>query len=253
MTTQSMERITIDITSIADRRPDTAYVEAEALDSRAQERAWLTLLEALPNCRTGQILYTTVFNRIFDFVGAAILLVLLSPLLLLVAIAIRLENRGPVLFRQPRVGRYGAPFVVWKFRTMIPDRRRNNVPYDGPERRVRHKSRTDPRVTRLGRLLRSTSIDELPQLVNVLRGEMSLVGPRPELPAIVAGYAPWQHQRHLVRPGITGWWQVRGRSDFPMHEHTELDIYYVAHKSLWFDLRILVETVRTVLVRSGAF
>jgi lipopolysaccharide/colanic/teichoic acid biosynthesis glycosyltransferase len=136
---------------------------------------------------------------------------------------------------------------------MIPDRRRNNLPYDGPERRIRHKSRTDPRVTRLGKLLRSTSIDELPQLVNVLLGDMSLVGPRPELPAIVAGYAPWQHQRHLVRPGITGWWQVRGRSDFPMHEHTELDIYYVAHKSLWFDLRILFETVRTVLVRSGAF
>ncbi len=252
MTTQSMEHIT----SIAERRPEIAYVEADAfegLDSRAQERAWLTLLEALPNCRTGQLLYTTVFNRIFDFVGAAILLVILSPLLLLVALAIRFENRGPVLFRQARVGRYGEPFVVWKFRTMIPDRRRSNLPYDGPERRVRHKSRTDPRVTRLGRLLRSTSIDELPQLVNVLRGEMSLVGPRPELPEIVAGYAPWQHQRHLVRPGITGWWQVRGRSDFPMHEHTELDIYYVAHKSLWFDLRILVETVRAVLVRSGAF
>ncbi len=250
MTTQSMERITIDITSIADRRPDTAYVDAEAfeaLDSRAQERAWLTMLEALPNCRTGQLLYTTVFNRVFDVVGAAILLVLLSPVLLLVAIAIRLENRGPALFLQERVGRYGRPFVVWKFRTMIPDRRRNNLPYDGPERRVRHKSRTDPRVTRLGKLLRSTSIDELPQLVNVLLGDMSLVGPRPQIAGEVALYDDAAHRRLLLKPGMSGLWQVSGRSSLSWEDAIRLDLYYVENWSITGDIIILWRTAKAVV------
>ena len=213
----------------------------------------MAVLQALPQGSTGSVVYIAVFKPTFDFVMSAVLVVLLSPLLLLVAAALRLENRGPVLFRQTRIGRQGRTFVAWKFRTMIPDRRSNTAPYGGPERRLRHKTRNDPRVTRLGKLLRRTSIDELPQLFNVLRGEMSLVGPRPELPDIVARYAPWQHRRHLVKPGITGWWQVRGRSELPMHENTELDLYYVMHQSLGLDLRILAETVRAVVGCSGAF
>ncbi len=213
----------------------------------------MAALQALPRCSNGRVLYIAVIKPAFDFAMAVVLVVLLSPLLPVVAVAIRLENRGPVIYRQTRIGRRGEPFTVWKFRTMIPDRRSNNAPYSGPERRMRHKTRTDPRVTHLGKLLRRTSVDELPQLFNVLRGEMSLVGPRPELPDIVARYAPWQHQRHLVRPGITGWWQVRGRSELPMHEHTELDVYYVVHQSPALDLRILAETVRAVVGRSGAF
>jgi len=233
-----------------------AGVETEAASvsrSRAQERPWLAVLQALQYRSTGSVLYIAIFKPAFDFVMAAMLVVILSPLLLLVALAIRLENRGPVFFRQTRIGRRGERFVVWKFRTMIADRRSSDTPYDGPERRLRHKTRNDPRVTRLGKLLRATSVDELPQLFNVLRGEMSLIGPRPELPGIVSRYAPWQHRRHLVRPGITGWWQVRGRSELPMHEHTELDIYYVLHQSPGLDLRILAETVRAVVGRSGAF
>ncbi len=244
------------VSSIVERRREIAGVEAGAAGvsrTRAPEQPWLAALQALPHHSTGCVLYVAVLKPAFDFVIALTLVVLLSPLLLLVAAAIRLENRGPVFFRQTRIGRRGRPFTVWKFRTMIPDRRSSTAPYDGPERRLRHKTRNDPRVTRLGKLLRRTSVDELPQLFNVLRGEMSLVGPRPELPEIVARYASWQHQRHLVRPGITGWWQVRGRSELPMHENTELDIYYVMHHSPGLDLRILIETVRAVVGRSGAF
>jgi lipopolysaccharide/colanic/teichoic acid biosynthesis glycosyltransferase len=117
----------------------------------------------------------------------------------------------------------------------------------------RHKMPDDPRVTRAGRLLRRTSVDEWPQLINVIRGQMSLVGPRPELPNIVKTYEPWQHLRHLVRPGMTGWWQVQGRSDLPMHEHTELDLYYVKHVSFRLDLQITARTVGVVLRGLGAF
>jgi lipopolysaccharide/colanic/teichoic acid biosynthesis glycosyltransferase len=142
-----------------------------------------------------------------------------------------------------------------KFRTMRAERRCLN---DGPpnglvDRRQRHKSVADPRVTRFGRFLRRTCLDELPQLWNVLRGDMSMVGPRPELPSIVDRYEPWQHQRHLVAPGITGWWQINRTADQLMHESTELDIYYVEHHSLGLDLRILAATVGAVIDGRGAY
>jgi lipopolysaccharide/colanic/teichoic acid biosynthesis glycosyltransferase len=174
-------------------------------------------------------------------------------MLLLVSIAILSTMRSPVVFKQTRVGKDGATFVVYKFRTMIRDRRCEIQPYDGVDRRLRHKSAEDPRVSKVGRFLRKTSLDEVPQLINVVRGEMALVGPRPELVEIVERYQPWQHQRHLVRPGLTGWWQVHGRSDRPMHENTEMDLHYIAHMSPVFDLRIMLRTFRVVLLRSGAF
>jgi len=176
-----------------------------------------------------------------------------SPLLAALAAAVRLDSRGPIIFRQTRIGLGGRPFVVYKFRSMDPVWTDALVLFAGSDGHLRHKVRDDPRVTRVGRFLRRTSLDELPQLVNVVRGEMSLVGPRPELPGIVAEYAPWQHQRHQLRPGITGWWQVQGRSELPMHEHTELDIYYVQHVSLGLDLRILWRTIRVVFSGHGAF
>ena len=197
--------------------------------------------------------YCLVFKFWFDLAAAALLLLLLSPLLLAVALAVRICSGSPVIFRQTRIGKDGRPFVMYKFVTMVKDRRVRVAPYSGRERRLRHKTEGDPRVTGLGLLLRRTSIDEFPQLINVLRGEMSLVGPRPELPEIVSRYQPWQHQRHRVRPGLSGWWQVHGRKIQPMYEHTDLDIYYVMNQSLWLDLKILWRTLPLVIWRYGSF
>ena len=197
--------------------------------------------------------YSDGLKRWMDVVIAAGMLVLLFPLRIAVAIAIRFETPGPAIFRQRRVGRGGQPFTVLKFRTMTHRPSDGLIRFQGPDGRLIHKLANDPRITPLGRILRRTSIDELPQLINVLRGDMSLVGPRPELPEIVADYDRWQHRRHLVRPGLTGWWQVHARSELQMHENTELDLYYVDHLSFWLDLRILVETVHVVFFGYGAF
>ena len=155
------------------------------------------------------------------------------------------------LLHQARCGHNGEPFDVLKFRTMRADRRmsRDSVAED---RRVTHKSEEDPRHTDLGRRLRKWSLDELPQLWNVVRGEMSLVGPRPELVDIVARYEPWQHQRHLVRPGLTGLWQISRRGEGLMHLYTDIDLEYVATVSLRTDLKILMRTIPAALSRSGS-
>jgi lipopolysaccharide/colanic/teichoic acid biosynthesis glycosyltransferase len=160
-----------------------------------------------------------------------------------------------VLFRQDRIGKYGRPFRMLKFRTMRPERRmRNTGPPPGqPERRRVHKSPADPRITQFGRFLRRSCLDEVPQLWNVLCGSMSLVGPRPELPHIVAEYEPWQHLRHLATPGITGWWQVNRDGVVLMHQATELDLFYLEHWSLALDLRILARTLGIVVRGVGAF
>jgi exopolysaccharide biosynthesis polyprenyl glycosylphosphotransferase len=187
-------------------------------------------------------------KRLFDL-GLTILSLPISlPMMGLVAIAIRLESRGPVLLRQPRMGENGRLFHMLKFRTM----------WEGSEEldeqgRLIHKTAHDPRVTHLGRFLRRLSLDELPQAFNVLKGEMSLVGPRPELPYLVERYEPWQRQRFAIPQGITGWWQINGRSDRPMHLHTEDDLYYVQHYSLLLDIYILVKTAGVVIQGKGAF
>jgi lipopolysaccharide/colanic/teichoic acid biosynthesis glycosyltransferase len=153
-----------------------------------------------------------------------------------------------VLYRQERVGFGGTPFTVYKFRTMLPDRRAaRSGSWDGVDRRISHKTLADPRHTRVGQFLRKWSLDELPQLVNVLRGEMSLVGPRPELPHIVERYQPWEHARHAVRPGLTGFWQTRARSDGPMHDFTYLDLDYVRTVSPATDLKVLAMTLPAML------
>ena len=194
-------------------------------------------------------------KRVFDVVLAALLLLILLPVILLTALAVRLDSRGPVLFRQRRIGCNGVAFEMLKFRTMTRDRRRRpgSPPEGVGERRRVHKSPGDPRVTRMGRFLRRSSLDELPQLWNVLKGDMSLIGPRPELVEIVSRYQPWQHRRHAVRPGITGWWQVNRCTDRLMHEATEMDLYYVENQSLKLDLIILFRTVRTVILGIGSF
>lgn len=192
-------------------------------------------------------------KRPLDLLFAVPLLVVSVIPMCLIALAIRLDSRGNPLFLQERIGRDGKEFTIWKFRTMSHSRSDELLFFHTEDGRQQHKIKNDPRITRFGRILRKTSLDELPQLLNVVMGHMSLVGPRPELPQIVAHYEPWQHERHAVRPGITGWWQVSGRSELPMHEHTELDIYYVQRVSFWLDVRIAVKTVVGVIRGLGAF
>jgi lipopolysaccharide/colanic/teichoic acid biosynthesis glycosyltransferase len=186
-----------------------------------------------------------VIRRAVDVVVSATLLALASPLLALAAVAIRLESLGPVLYRQRRIGRDGEPFEMLKLRTMA-----QGAEHTGAGLAI---DAGDPRVTRVGALLRRTSLDEVPNLVNVWRGEMSLIGPRPTLPAQVAAYTPRQRGRLAVRPGITGWAQVNGRAALPWSERIELDLYYVEHRSLALDLRILARTPALVLGGAGLY
>lgn len=199
--------------------------------------------------------FQRVMKRGFDVVVTLVLLVLALPLMLLVALAIKLDSRGPVLFRQTRVGQGGRLFEMYKFRSMVVDAeaRQGEVETTNADGAIVHKVRDDPRVTRVGRVIRRWSLDELPQLLNVLAGQMSLVGPRPELPRLVEHYEPWQRKRLEVPQGITGWWQVTGRADNLMHLHTQADLDYIRNYSIWLDVRILWKTVRAVLARDGAY
>ncbi len=199
--------------------------------------------------------YSRLIKRAFDLGLASCSLLLAAPLMLLIALAIRIDSPGPALFKQQRVGENGRLFTMLKFRSMVVDaeKRRLEVVQTTGDGTVIHKQVDDPRVTRVGRFLRRTSLDELPQLFNVLRGDMSLVGPRPELPFLVERYEPWQRQRFAVPPGMTGWWQVNGRSERLMHLHTEDDLYYIRNYSPLLDLQILWRTVGVVLRGRGAY
>ena len=182
-------------------------------------------------------------GRAADILVAAVGLALASPVLLVAALAIRLESRGPAIYRHRRVGKDGQVFDLFKLRTMVhgADSLRADVPV----------TRDDPHVTRVGRALRRASLDELPNLVNVLRGEMSIVGPRPTIESQVQAYTPEQRHRLEVRPGITGWAQVNGRVALPWDERIELDVWYVDNRSLWLDLKILARTFGLLLTGRG--
>ncbi|HEX9481923.1 MAG TPA: sugar transferase [Solirubrobacteraceae bacterium] len=186
-----------------------------------------------------------MLRRLFDIVVSALGLLLAAPVLVLAALAIKLESRGPAVYRQRRAGREAAPFDVLKLRTMV-----EGAEHIGAGLAI---DAGDARVTRVGALLRRTSIDELPNLVNVLRGDMTLIGPRPTLPAQVEQYDERQRRRLAVKPGITGWAQVNGRASLPWSERIELDLYYIEHRSLALDLRILVRTVAMVLGGHGLY
>ncbi|WP_051217926.1 exopolysaccharide biosynthesis polyprenyl glycosylphosphotransferase [Nocardioides insulae] len=192
-------------------------------------------------------------KQAWERAAAALALVLLAPLLLAVAVAIRLDSRGPVLFRQTRVGRHGRPFTMIKLRTMTTDAERVKSSLGQREGHVLFKMTADPRITRVGRWLRRASLDEVPQLFNVVRGEMSLVGPRPALPDEVARYDIDPLRRLAVTPGLTGLWQVSGRSDLSWEDSVRLDLDYVDNWSLRLDLGILARTVRAVLTGNGAY
>src|SRR5690606_31750190 len=198
-------------------------------------------------------------KRLMDVVVAAMALVVLVPVFVLIAVGIRLDSQGPVLFRHKRLGLAGRPFFVLKFRTMVPDAAQRLQRYleENPTARAEfaaeYKLRDDPRVTRLGKFLRRTSLDELPQLWNVLVGEMSLVGPRPIVPEELSKYGDYGRYLLRVPPGMTGLWQVNGRNDLSYDERIRLDMYYIHNWSLWLDLVILVRTIPAVLARRGAY
>lgn len=210
-------------------------------------------------------------KRLMDIVLSSILLMLLSPLLLLIALLIKLDSSGPVIFRQARIGKDGKPFTMLKFRSMRQDAD-PRVHQEHMRRLIRGtdasgnpggdesgdsgeragKLSNDARVTRVGKIIRKTSLDELPQLFNILKGEMSLLGPRPSLPYEVELYNDWHMRRLEVLPGMASLWLVRGRADIPFDDQVRLDIEYIENQSLWLDLKILLQTVPAVLSGRGA-
>ncbi len=196
-----------------------------------------------------------LLKRLFDLVFSSLALLLSLPLLIVIAVLIKLDSPGPIIFKQRRVGEHGRLFSIYKFRTMVhdPETHDGKTPHKLVNGQPVHKFYDDPRVTRVGHFLRRTSLDELPQFVNILKGEMSLVGPRPELPWLVEMYEPWQRKRFEVPQGLTGWWQINGRSNKPMHLNTADDLYYIKNYSLWLDLQILWRTIRAVIERRGSF
>lgn len=202
-----------------------------------------------------QYLYRFV-KRTFDIVASAVAVVLISPLLLFIAICIKVDDpKGPVFYTQTRVGKDGKEFKIIKFRSMVSNadellaklRAKNEV------MGAMFKMKDDPRITRVGRVIRKYSLDELPQLLNVIGGSMSIVGPRPPLVSEVAQYTPYDKQRLMVTPGATGMWQVGGRNDVDFAEMVELDLTYIQHRSVWLDLKIMLETVKVMIKPNGAY
>ncbi|MBI5168997.1 MAG: exopolysaccharide biosynthesis polyprenyl glycosylphosphotransferase [Candidatus Eisenbacteria bacterium] len=199
--------------------------------------------------------YLRFGKRALDITGALVALILAAPIVAIIAALIRLESRGPVFYKSVRVGRGGRPFTFYKLRSMVKDadRKRHKIAHmneaDGPIFKIAR----DPRITRVGRFIRTTSLDEIPQFYNVLIGDMSLVGPRPPIPEEVAQYEPWQLRRLDVRPGITCLWQISGRSRIGFQEWMRLDLEYIKHQSFGLDLKILLRTIPAVLSREGAY
>ncbi|MFO0935871.1 MAG: sugar transferase [Gemmataceae bacterium] len=196
-------------------------------------------------------------KRTFDITFASIMLVMLLPVFAVIALCIKLTDRGPVFFIQKRVGKNGVLFPFVKFRSMLVNaealKAKLAAQNDHGANAVTFKMKKDPRVTWIGRLLRKSSMDELPQLWNVLRGEMSFVGPRPAVPAEVAKYTPEQRARLAVTPGLTCTWQVEGRGDIPFEGQVQMDLDYIARRSVRFDLSLILRTVPAILSGRGAY
>ncbi len=183
-------------------------------------------------------------KRLIDIVLSLTAIILFAPFWFLVILLIRIDSKGNAVFIHQRIGKNGKPFMLYKFRTMF---------IDADSQEYAPVSLDDKRITKIGRLLRRTSLDEFPQFINVLKGEMSLVGPRPEMEFIVKKYTELERARLLVKPGITGLWQIRGRKDLPLHQNVEYDLYYIARRSLWLDLKIILETIILVWKGKGAY
>jgi len=223
----------------------TCYKLKTPFRVKVKQHIWKLKLQLFPKTK-----------RTCDIVLSSIALILLSPLLSLTAILIKLESPGPVLFMQQRIGINGIPFTMLKFRSMFNNAalcRSQLETQNEMHKGVLFKIKQDPRITRIGKMIRKASIDELPQLINVLRGDMSLVGPRPPLPDEVAQYSCHDRIRLHVLPGITCLWQVSGRSDIPFEQQVKLDIKYIEQQSLSFDLLLLIKTIPAVLKGNGAY
>ncbi|MBE5102877.1 sugar transferase [Priestia aryabhattai] len=195
-------------------------------------------------------------KRTLDIIGSLIGIILLSIVFIIVALAIKIEDpKGPVFFSQPRIGKKGKIFKMYKFRSMVTDAeiKLKELLQLNETTGAMFKMKNDPRVTKIGKLIRKTSIDELPQLFNVLKGEMSLVGPRPPLPREVAEYTNYDKQRLIVTPGCTGIWQVSGRSNIGFKEMVELDLYYIKNQSIFMDIKIILKTVFVLFGSKNAF
>lgn len=199
--------------------------------------------------------YQRMMKRAFDLLLSILALPIIGPVILCCTIAIKIDSKGPVFYKSKRVGENGKIFNMMKFRTMVEnaDQLQQSVIKVDEKGHMFHKLRDDPRITRVGKFLRRWSLDEFPQIINVLKGEMSIVGPRPEMPWLVEKYELWQRKRFAIPQGITGWWQVHGRSDKPMHLNTQDDLYYVQHYSIWLDLQIIIMTIWVVFTGKGAF
>ncbi len=207
--------------------------------------SWLIIVEG-----------SKLFKRALDLFIAGSLLILLSPLILLLSVLIKFPDRGPILYSSNRVGKWGKEFQFYKFRTMCQNAdklKENLLIYNEYKDRKTFKMKKDPRITYLGAILRKTSLDELPQLWNVIKGEMSLVGPRPHLPIEVAKYTIEERRRLAITPGITCIWQVSGRSEIPFEEQMQLDLKYIESQSFWFDMKILLQTIPAVIFGKGAY
>ena len=194
-------------------------------------------------------------KRVTDILGASLGILLLWPLLLVVAFLIKQTSKGPVLFKQARIGKNGRPFTMYKFRSMVVDAPllQKKLEKQNEAKGPVFKIRNDPRVTSIGRFIRAYSIDELPQLFNVLKGDMSLVGPRPPILKEVMQYQPWQRRRLAVTPGLTCIWQTSGRSNIGFDEWMRMDLQYIDNWSYWLDIRLILKTVMTVLKSEGAY
>ena len=225
------------------------FIDLSLTDAKVENFSGIPVLDLRAPALSESDLF---IKRGFDLVFTSLSLIVALPMMLIVGTVIILLDGFPVFFHQDRVGENGRLFKIHKFRTMVINSVATTGFLDDNGNQI-HKIRNDPRITKLGRFLRRFSLDEIPQLFNVLAGEMSIVGPRPELPAIVEKYERWQRKRLSVPPGITGWWQVTGRSDKLMHLHTEDDIYYVLNYSIWLDIRIIIRTVWVVLIGLGSF
>lgn len=189
-----------------------------------------------------------VMKRFIDLFGASLGIIFLSPIMILTALAVKLESKGPVFFGQERVGQGGKLFKMYKFRSMVTNAEEllNNLKDKNEMSGPMFKIKNDPRITKVGRFIRKTSIDELPQLINVLKGEMSLVGPRPNLPKEVKEFTSYHKQKFIAKPGLTCYWQVMGRSNIGFEEWMKLDIKYIEERSTWVDIKLILKTFKVL-------
>jgi exopolysaccharide biosynthesis polyprenyl glycosylphosphotransferase len=258
--------------AVAGKQPELIKAAIAACDERGVD-VFLTLPPQYPSSGTVEVANVSGFDfpmlglrrvptdefrlalkRLLDIFGCSFGLVVAGPIILAAAIAVKLSSDGPIFFKQVRAGRNGRKFTMYKFRSMVVDAEELRAKLqhlnemDGPVFKIKH----DPRITAVGRFLRKTSIDELPQLFNVVMGDMSLVGPRPALPSEVEQYQAWQRRRLSVKPGLTGLWQVSGRNQIDFEEWMQLDLQYIDRWSLWLDIKIILKTIPTVLFHKGA-